>query len=63
MAKTTEIGLSERPAGQGGQERRPEADRLILPAMKAEWHEVEEGCIKQGDIRGYVVWHLTLSVL
>ena len=40
--------------GQGGQQRRPEAGRLIMPAMKAGWHAVDEGRIKPGSIRGYV---------
>ncbi|NIS69717.1 MAG: hypothetical protein GTO12_12430 [Proteobacteria bacterium] len=40
--------------GQGGQQRRPEAGRLIMPAMEAGWHVVDEGRIKPGGIRGYV---------
>jgi hypothetical protein len=40
--------------GQGGQQRRPEAGRLIMPAMETGWHVGDEGCIKPGGIRGYV---------
>ena len=40
--------------GQGGQQRWSEAGRLIMPAMEAGWHVVDEGCIKPGSIRGYV---------
>jgi len=40
--------------GSGSQQRRPEVGRLIMLAMKAGWHVVDEGRIKPRGIRKYV---------